>query len=143
MQATRSHLNQFAMQLSHLFTVALLPLGLLASPTDHEEAEIDVRAIKRPQTCGIVGNAATVKCREGPGTKFDVRKTLRRGTEHDFWCVYSKECITIGGSTNCGWHYIPSLKCFVNGHYTSGSCTRARLGSCSDGDDKYAAQPFN
>ncbi|KAK4445319.1 hypothetical protein QBC34DRAFT_429098 [Podospora aff. communis PSN243] len=111
------------MHLSHLLTAALLPLGLFASPTGPDEAEIDARAIKRPQTCGIVGNAATVKCREGPGTKWDVRTTLRRGTEHDFWCVFSKECITIGGSTNC--------------------CTRARLGSCSDGDDKYAAQPFN
>jgi hypothetical protein len=88
------------MHLSHFLTAALLPLGLLANPTAHEEAEIDARAIKRPQTCGIVGNSATVKCREGPGTKWDVRTTLRRGTEHDFWCVLSKECITIGGSTN-------------------------------------------
>ncbi|KAK0634091.1 hypothetical protein B0T14DRAFT_86249 [Immersiella caudata] len=113
------------MHLSYLFTATLLPLGLLAAPSSAEE-ELDRRAIKRPQTCGIVGNANTVKCREGPGTKWDVRTTLRRGTEHDFWCVYSKECITIGGSTNCGWHYIPSLKCFVNGHYTSGSCTRGK-----------------
>ena len=87
------------MHLSYLVTTALLPLGLLASPGFAEDA-LDTRAIKRPQTCGIVGNANTVKCREGPGTKWDVRTTLRRGTEYDFWCVYSKECITIGGSTN-------------------------------------------
>ena len=116
------------MQLSFILIGALLPLGLLASPTTPSDAEVEARrAINRPQCCHIVGSSATIKCREGPGTKWDVRTTLRRATAYDFWCVYSKECIT--GSTNwntmsalavkfllmgsSGWHYIPVLKCFV------------------------------
>ncbi|KAK0654872.1 hypothetical protein B0T16DRAFT_450626 [Cercophora newfieldiana] len=130
------------MYLSSLLVGALLPLGLIASPTTPEGAEVDTRAISRPQHCAIVGNSATVKCRTGPATKYDVKTTLRKGTAYDFWCVFKKECITINGSTNCGWHYIPALKCYVNGHYTSSACTLARLGSCAGNDDNNNADPW-
>jgi hypothetical protein len=98
------------MQLKLFVLAAFLPAGLMAMPSaEAAEAEIDSRAaIKRPQYCTIVGNSATVKCREGPGTKYDVRRTLRKGDSYDFWCVLSKECVTISGSTNwyvCGSAY--------------------------------------
>jgi len=96
--------NQDIMYPSLLLAGALLPFRLMAHPSAAGEVE-SRGAISRPQHCSIVGGSETVKCREGPGTKYDVRRTLHRGDAYDFWCVLSKECVTIGGSTN--WYVLP------------------------------------
>ncbi|KAK4126359.1 hypothetical protein N657DRAFT_688911 [Parathielavia appendiculata] len=141
------------MQFKYLLTGALLPLGLLASPTPETEASPDAfnsvnqslnpREFTRPQECKIIGSSTTVNCRRGPGTKYSVERTLRVGTTYDFWCVRTGECVTINGFRNCGWDYSRQLGCYVSGHYTSSACSLAGLGGCGGADDEDAAGPFS
>jgi type 1 fimbria pilin len=91
------------MQLRFLLAWALSPLSVSAVATaeaDSPDAAVDSRAIVRPQYCTIVGGSSTVNCRTGPGTRYNVRTTLRKGTTHPFWCVVSAQCVTINGSVN-------------------------------------------
>lgn len=96
------------MQLKSLLIGALLPLGLMASPTPEAEADVspaggslDPRAaFSRPQHCSIVGGSSTVNCRSGSGTKHHVKVKLKRGVTYDLWCVHSAECVTINGFQN-------------------------------------------
>jgi hypothetical protein len=135
------------MKLSLLLSGALLPFGLMAAPGPEAESsnDLDSRAIYRPQQCQIIGGATEVNCRTGARTTRSVRTKLHKGTVHNFWCVVSGECVTIGGSTNwyvhvlssphvvnnssltmivqSGWHYSRDYDCYVNGHYTDNHCT--------------------
>ncbi|KAL2263945.1 hypothetical protein VTK26DRAFT_4132 [Humicola hyalothermophila] len=142
------------MQFKTLLIGALLPASLMASPTpemgDHVTVAggaLDPRArhqFTRPQQCEITRVSRAVNCRDGPGTKYRVKHSLKRGRPHPFWCVQSGECVTINGFRNCGWHYVKDLDCFVNGHYTDNRCTTARMGKCDWKDnDKSLAKPFN
>ncbi|KAK1829791.1 hypothetical protein QBC39DRAFT_310476 [Podospora conica] len=109
-----------------------------ANGTDAAAEPLDIRAISRPQSCAIVGGSSTVNCRGGPSTKHGVKLKLTRGRTYSFWCVYNgrnRECVTVGGAVNCGWHYLRDYGCYVNGHYTDNRCTLARMGSCSGDDD--------
>ncbi|KAF2744552.1 hypothetical protein M011DRAFT_479852 [Sporormia fimetaria CBS 119925] len=137
------------MKLSLLLTT-LPPLLTLASPAP-EPADVDGSisldprgAISRPQYCSIVGGSSKVSCRARWRTTSDVKHKLPRGNSYNFWCVYTGQCITVNGATNCGWHYLRDLDCWVNGHYTSSLCTKARLGGCGDFDldGEYSARPF-
>ncbi|CAI4215802.1 unnamed protein product [Parascedosporium putredinis] len=112
------------MQLSSLLTVALLPLAALATPVPQDADVVSPSELfkrRTPTTCSIV--RAAVNCRSGPSTKYSAKKKLSKGSSHSFVCVVSGECITLDGSTNCGWHYSLSAGCYVNGHYTSSQCT--------------------
>jgi len=87
------------MQLQFLFVGTFLPLGLMASTV---ELEVEPRAaISRPQHYSIVGNSEKVKCRTRPGTKWDVRTTLRRGHAYDFGvCSQSNALLSVGAPTS-------------------------------------------
>jgi uncharacterized protein YgiM (DUF1202 family) len=98
------------MQLRSLLVAALLPSGLLAA-ADPDETLDSRAAIVRPQSCAIVGSSTWVNCRTGPGTKYNVRTRLRKGTVHPFWCVVSAQCISVDGSTN--WYGLSSSPCWV------------------------------
>ncbi|KAL1864071.1 hypothetical protein VTK73DRAFT_6161 [Phialemonium thermophilum] len=131
------------MKLPSLLAVALLPFGLLAAPTA-EAADLEIRQeavaraagaglFERDRTCRLEGDAKSVNCRAGPGTKYKVVTTLGMWSEWVFDCVKSGECVNIGGKVNCGWHFIKYLGdhgCYINGHYTSDACTQASLGWC-------------
>lgn len=90
------------MQLKFLLTGALLPLGLMASPTPEADTTdaLESRAISRPQHCKIIGGSSTVNCRSSPRTTARVKTTLRKGNTYDFWCVQSAQCVTINGFRN-------------------------------------------
>ncbi|KAK4203628.1 hypothetical protein QBC40DRAFT_316403 [Triangularia verruculosa] len=147
------------MKFFSLLAAALLPTGLLAAPVADDNliaieteahAAAEARAIVKTrdaadvslnepafslgkreiQVCEIVGSSSSVNCRAGPNTSSSIVRKLSKGNTYAFSCVTSGECVVIGGATNCGWDYSYSLACYVNGHYTDGKCTQARLGWC-------------
>jgi len=98
------HLPNFLPTLLLLFPLSVAAVAshdpAASAEINTNKLEAEPRAISRPQHCAIVGSSSTVNCRSGPGTKYDVRVKLARGRAYDFWCVYSKECVTIGGKRN-------------------------------------------
>ena len=97
------------MKLTTILAAALLPAGLMAAPVVDEVAEITPRTdaanepsqiFKRDMTCYIIGGASRVNCRGGPGTKWKVVRTVKKGSKQIFHCVRSGECVTINGFRN-------------------------------------------
>ncbi|BCS24207.1 uncharacterized protein APUU_40651S [Aspergillus puulaauensis] len=118
---------------------ALLALSTYAAPvTDNaSQSEVDngsklfQRDSSTGQLCRVL-YSRDVNCRAGPGTNYERRAYLNKEYERGYWftCVKSGECITLNGVQNCGWDYFEEDRCYVNGHYTDGSCTLAKLGRC-------------
>jgi hypothetical protein len=89
---------------------------------------LDMLTKRRSVQCAIYPSA---NCRTGPGTGYKSVQVIPGGAIFTFTCVKSGECITVDGSVNCGWHYIPKVwgGCYVNGHFTGPQCTQ---GECSE-----------
>ncbi|OJJ02476.1 hypothetical protein ASPVEDRAFT_41969 [Aspergillus versicolor CBS 583.65] len=125
------------MQLPSLLVGALLALGIHAAPvtegTDQSPASDGNSLFQRDsgQLCRIL-YSTHVNCRTGPGTNYKSVVGLNKEYTRGYWftCVKSGECITLNGAVNCGWDYFEEDRCYVNGHYTDGSCTLAKLGRC-------------
>lgn len=94
----------------------LLPLGALAAPVAEDVDGINAPILHPRETlaldqgkelfdrsnqyCDIVGNAAEVNCRSGPGTSYKATYKLPKGANYLFTCVKSAECVVINGATN-------------------------------------------
>ncbi|KAJ5142776.1 uncharacterized protein N7515_001563 [Penicillium bovifimosum] len=121
------------MQLTPILIGALFASGLHAAPAAGAgQSAIDGNVIfkRSGQLCRVL--ADEVNCRTGPGTNYKsivrISNSWTRG--YYFTCVKSGQCITLNGAVNCGWDYLEEEGCYVNGHYTDGSCTLAKLGRC-------------
>ncbi|KAH6696450.1 hypothetical protein BKA61DRAFT_741779 [Leptodontidium sp. MPI-SDFR-AT-0119] len=81
-------------------------------------------------SCDIVGVSTTVNCRLRPRTNSAVVKKVPGTTNNISFFCYSN-CENIEGNTSWDWTGDwGDGGCYISGHYTDSTCSRANLGPC-------------